>query len=178
MKHIFLTGEIQIGKSTVIQKTLAHLNVNYGGFHTYFSQDRAAADRRLYIHRAGENPLYDEEHRIAQFRPGKCPPRVFPERFNTLGTQYVLDAADGGGLIVMDELGELERDAGRFQAAVLAALEGGIPVLGVIKLSAGGWVDRLREHPSVDLVTVNVENRDALPERLAHALQAGFPSPR
>ncbi len=160
MKHFFLTGEIQIGKSTVIRKTLADLNVNYGGFRTCFSHDRLAADRGLYISRAETEPLYDEAHRVARFCPGEQAPQVFTECFDTLGAEYILHAANGAPLLVMDELGDMERDAGRFQAAVLAALEGKTPILGVIKLSAVGWVNQIREHPNVELLTVNADNRD------------------
>jgi nucleoside-triphosphatase len=45
MKHIFLTGEIQIGKSTVIKKTLTLLKLEYGGFCTYFGSDRPSPCR-------------------------------------------------------------------------------------------------------------------------------------
>lgn len=174
MKHMFLTGEIQIGKSTVIRKILADLNVKYGGFRTYFSQNRTAADRGLYISRAEAKPLYDEAHRVARFCPGEQAPQVFTAGFETLGADYILHAKDGVALLVMDELGDMERDAERFQAAVLAALEGKTPVLGVIKLSAVGWVNQIREHPNVEMVNVNADNRDALPERLTRALQESF----
>ena len=38
--HIFLTGTVQIGKTTVIDKTLALLGVTAGGFRSYFGADR------------------------------------------------------------------------------------------------------------------------------------------
>ena len=34
--HVFLTGEIQVGKSTALDKTLSLLKLPYGGFRTYF----------------------------------------------------------------------------------------------------------------------------------------------
>lgn len=178
MKHIFLTGEIQVGKSTVIQKTLDALDVDWGGFRTYFSQDRTAADRRLYIRQAGQESCFDEDRVVARFHGGKRPPEVYPERFDALGTQYIKDAASGAEVIVMDELGDLERNALRFQDAVFGALEGENPVLGVIKLLSGGWVDRLRAHPNVALITVNTQNRDELPVRLARELRGSCPNMR
>lgn len=178
MKHIFLTGEIQIGKSTVIQKTLALLDVDYGGFQTYFSLDRGAADRRLYISRAGQALRFDEHSVIAQFHRHGQLPQVFAERFDTLGTRYILDAARSARLIVMDELGDLEREALGFQIAVLKVLEGDLSILGVIRKQALGWVDQVRRHPDVILITVDRDNRDALPEQLAQTLRSALPSPR
>ena len=34
--HLFLTGKVQIGKTTVVDKAIARLGVTPGGFRTYF----------------------------------------------------------------------------------------------------------------------------------------------
>lgn len=172
MKHIFLTGKIQVGKSTAIQKTLTLLGAKYGGFQTYFCQDRTSPVRRLYLREAGRPPCFDEACAVAQFVRQGEEPYVFTERFDALGAQYVLKS-QAAQLTVMDELGDLERGAYRFQEAVLSTLAGAHPVLGVIKQTAGGWVEQVRRHPNVALYTVDEENRDALPEQLARELRAG-----
>jgi nucleoside-triphosphatase len=165
MKHIFLTGDMQIGKSTVILKTLQLLNVKFGGFRTYFGADRSNPNRCLYMSSASLPAKYDESSVVARFTP-VSPPEIFPERFNALGVEYIKEALKTADLIVMDELGNLENTALRFQNAVLDTLNGDVPILGVIKLSATGWVDKIRNHPKVELVHVDKENRDALPNAL------------
>lgn len=163
MKHIFLTGEIQIGKSTVINKTLSLLNIPFGGFRTRFGPDRTSPERCLYIHEASEAPCFNDRHVVARFQKS-APPVALAPRFDTLGVGYLRQARRSTKLIVMDECGSLERNALAFQAEILDTLEGGVPILGVIKLASAGWVDKLRVHKNVDLITVDVNNRDALPE--------------
>jgi nucleoside-triphosphatase len=165
MTHIFLTGEIQVGKSTVIKKTAALLKLPYGGFLTYFGPDRANNNRCLYINDAAAPPTYDKQQVIACFREGVSP-EVYPERFNTLGVKYLSEARKNAQLMIMDECGSLEYSAQAFQDEVLDTLEGDIPVLGVVKLSAAGWVDRIRRHPRVQIITVDESNREALPALL------------
>jgi nucleoside-triphosphatase len=167
--NIFLTGEIQIGKSTVIKKTLAILAMNYGGFRTTFGADRANPSRCLYIHEASAPPEFDAEHVVVRFRENG-PPVSLPERFDALGAEYIAHARAHTPLIVMDECGSLERNAVHFQQEILSALDGGKPVLGVVKKDAVGWTDRIRNHPKVMLLTVNEDNRDALPEYIANLI--------
>ena len=70
--HIFLTGQIQIGKSTVIQKTIKLLDINCGGFRTYFGEDRNLKNRALYINSANEEKAVDEKNVIVQFKEGQA----------------------------------------------------------------------------------------------------------
>ncbi|WP_434510364.1 nucleoside-triphosphatase [Desulfitobacterium sp. AusDCA] len=171
--HIFLTGEIQIGKSTVIAKTLALLNVIPGGFKTYFGPDRGCSDKLLYMNSAAGSKLFKEENVIVRFSKGQ-PPQVLAEKFDTYGTELIRSARANSNLIVMDECGSLERDALVFQKEIMDTLEGSIPVFGVIKLASSGWTDRIRNHSKVKLITVTKENRDDLPQVLSHYLKAVY----
>ena len=63
-------------------------------------------------------------------------------------------------VVVLDELGFLEKDALEFRSAVLEALRSPKPVWGVLRLGGGCWGD-------ADLgriVTVTIRNRDRLAE--------------
>lgn len=66
----------------------------------------------------------------------------------------------------MDELGPAEAAAQRFQAAVLAALDGEKPVCGVLQQADSAFLRRVAAHPRVRVVTVTEENRDTLRQRL------------
>ena len=175
-KHIFLTGAVQSGKSTVIEKVLDALNVTVGGFRSGSGSgsgsgpDRHEADRWLYLWDAAGETVYDEAHRVAHITPEDR--QSFPKRFDSLGCAALQHAMDSKvDLILMDECGFLERDAMEFQAEVLRALDGDIPVFGVVRLRSSGWTDFIRSHPKVTLITVTEENRDALPKQIIPLLQ-------
>lgn len=167
--NIFLTGEIQIGKSTIIHKTIELLNKNHGGFKTYFGPDRNLPNRLLYMNSIRETNVYSEEYSIVRFSEDSKP-QVIDNRFNTFGLELIKEAMENRELIIMDECGKLEKDSLEFQEQVLSALECDIPILGVIKLDASGWVDSIRNHPSVELITVTIENRNELPRIIAEKL--------
>ncbi|MBU2703486.1 nucleoside-triphosphatase [Sporomusaceae bacterium BoRhaA] len=172
--HIFLTGEIQVGKSTVIAKTLSLLKIPPGGFKTYFGPDRELPDKLLYMNSATEPKIFRKENAVARFFEDK-PPQVLTRKFNTYGVELIRSARASSNLILMDECGSLEQDALVFQKEVIDTLDGNIPVFGVIKLASKGWTDRIRNHLNVKLIIVTKENRDALPKILAHqlAVEAG-----
>lgn len=167
--HIFLTGEIQIGKSTVIARTLERLNTKYGGFRTYFGPDRGLEDRWLYMNAAAEPARYEKESGIVEFRKD-CMPRVNTEKFNTYGVELIKCARVDANLIVMDECGNFERAANKFQNEIIGALDQKMLVLGVLKLASSGWTDLIRNHNQVKLITVTKENRDELPARIIRYL--------
>ncbi len=167
--HIFLTGEIQVGKSTVIAKTLSLLKITIGGFKTYFGPDRDAPDRMLYMNSFAKPKIFREENAVARFAGGR-PTQVFTQKFDICGVELIRSARTSSGLILMDECGGLERDALVFHQEVIDTLNGSTPVLGVVKLASKGWTDRIRNHPKVELRTVTPENRDLLPQILAQQL--------
>ena len=167
--HIFLIGEIQIGKSTIIDKTLSLLSLSPQGFRTYFGPDRSNYwDRRLYMNDASKEKTYRAENVIVSFT--KEQPLVLTERFNNWGAKLVHNARDSANLIIMDECGSFEQEAYLFQKEILAALDDSIPIIGVIKQNFSGWVDQIKIHPKVTLITVTKYNRDLLPHVLARQL--------
>ena len=72
--------------------------------------------------------------------------------------------ADTAGceVLVMDELGPHEEQAAAFRQAVLRALEGDVPVVGVLQQAESAFLHQVASHPNVRVVTVTEENRDAL----------------
>ena len=168
MRHIFLTGAVQCGKSTVVTRVLEAWNGGVGGFRTGFGPDRACPERLLYLWSAAEPPRYDQAHAVVRFFDG-CAPEAIPGRFDALGTACLAGAP---ALWVMDECGRLERDALAFQRAVLEKLEGDTPVLGVVREGFPGWTKAIVTHPNVELITVTEDKRDALPALLLARLRA------
>ena len=170
--HLFLTGEVQVGKSTLLRQLLARYFGAPGGFRTCWdSQQQRGA---LYLLPAAGGKRGEASLVARRTEDGMT---VYARRFDALGPALLQPEGD---CIVMDELGFLEREALEFQAAVLRALDGALPVLGVIKPRPSPFLDAVRRHPRVRLVTVTPENRDALARTLCRdaGVQLHWPAPK
>ena len=173
-KHILICGERGVGKSTLIRRLLAESTLPVGGFVTRrLTQADGDGMFPIYLHAAAlppEERPYDPEHLV-----GTCDSRRsirYPEAFDRLGPPLLTS----GGRLVMDELGFLENDAHLFQAAVLAALDGPVPVLAAldgpvpvlaaIKPKETDFLRRVRQHPCGEVFYITPESREALYQRL------------
>jgi len=170
-RHIFLTGDIQVGKSTLIHRVLAlHPGLRLGGFYTLSAYPGADSSlRHVYmVPAARPHTPCDASNTVALCHPGR-PLRRFADVFDRLGPMY-LAQPDSPDLVLMDELGTLEGEALRFQSAVLRRLDGRVPVLGVIKPKPSPFLDAIRGRPNVHIIEVTADNRDSLPEPLDRLL--------
>lgn len=165
-RHLFLTGERQVGKTTLINRLLArHPGWLVRGFRTYtdFSGGDAVVGA-VYIAPVAPCHWYRREEAIAGIRRvgGR---ESFPEVFDSVGVRVLQQNLDTD-LVIMDELGFMENKAASFQHAVLKTLQHDTPVLGVIKPLPSVFLDAVRSHPGVHLLTITPDNREEL---LTHA---------
>jgi nucleoside-triphosphatase len=171
MLNVFLTGAIRSGKSTAVDGALALLApVRIGGFRTIKAPaDIPNAIGAVYIVPAC-GPALTNDHLVG-IRWGNGKFTAFPEAFETGGCAILQAVAHEPDIIIMDELGVMEQQARSFCAAVLAALDGSVPVLGVIKPQAAPLLDAIRNHHKSMIIEVTLDNRDSLPERIAGIMQ-------
>ena len=155
--HLFLTGEVQVGRSTLLSALLGSLGRPACGFRTCWR--RAEGEDTLHLLPWGVEADCGPDNQVARRRNGRA--EILPGRFDTLGPG-LLTPRPGCAVMVMDELGFLEGKDLRFQEAVLRALDGPLPVLGVIKPRHVPFLDQVRTHEGVQVVTVTPENRDGL----------------
>lgn len=157
MRHLFLTGEKGVGKSTLLRKALAGYTGRVGGFLTVktraFLKDRDSVHLLL----PGEEAAPTEENLL--FVCGEEGGDA-ASRFDRLGG-VALSRCAGCRLLLMDELGPREAEAPLFRAAVLTALAGDTPVLGVLQAPAARFWPEAARHPRVRLLEVTRGNRDA-----------------
>ncbi|MDR0838868.1 MAG: nucleoside-triphosphatase, partial [Oscillospiraceae bacterium] len=154
-RHVFLTGEIQVGKSTAIRKFLAATGIAADGFLSHIIT--AQVGRELYLARY-DTALGESDSRLAA-RVNYPEVEVFPEIFDLHGAELVRSAG-AHALIIMDELGTMEEVAEEFKRAVFERLDGGVPILGVVKKRDSPFLDAVRAHGNVEVITVTEENRD------------------
>ncbi|NCB63132.1 MAG: nucleotide kinase [Clostridia bacterium] len=164
--HLFLTGERGVGKSTALRRTLELLNVPTGGFRTCYGPGREV----LYLSPAWEEECCTPDRAVARMEDGRPVPDS--AAFDRLGAAAIRDSGPWARLLLFDECGKLEREAGAFRRAVLDALDGAVPILGVVKPDRmGSWLTEIERHPGVTILEVTKENRDGLPARLAASVR-------
>jgi nucleoside-triphosphatase THEP1/trans-aconitate methyltransferase len=161
-KNIFLTGNLQVGKTTLINKIIAALPATrISGFRTsrYYHEHKL---KGFYI-----EDINDESKELKDKFIGRCINEdhwvSIPSTFDSYGTQVMERCLnDQSDLIVMDELGFFESDAARFQAAVFRVLDADKPVLGVLKQKETPFLRQVRHREDVTVYEINEDNRDRL----------------
>lgn len=162
--HVFLTGGLQTGKSTAIHRFLAREGIAPGGFRTRW--DRPAGRLELTVLRAGAPRAV-----LTVARAGAGGTRADPDAFDTAAALLLEGDSPAPPLLLMDELGFLERCSPRFQQAVLTLLDAPVPVLGVLRAREDGpfWAP-LHRRGDVTLLELTLDNREQMPGRLAALL--------
>ena len=170
IRHIFLTGEKQVGKSTLWRKVLEQTGINPGGFQTleYLINGTFRGYR---LHGLGETPeQFGNDVPISVFLRRKLHLPV-PESFDIFGTELLQRAQETSDYILMDELGIFERTAATFRQTVVDCLDGKCHVLGVLQKADDPFLAAILNRPDVLVYTVTPENRDTLVESLLSALK-------
>ena len=169
MKHILIVGRNGVGKSTLIRALLNAIPLpEYG----VITKKEAAEDDGfcpVYIHLFGAPKRYAKDNRIGLCREGKSV--AFPEAFDRFSD---LMRFPSDGVIVFDELGFLESNAGRFTAAVMETLDRAPFVIAAVRDKDTPFLRAVRSHPRADVYHIDEQNRDALRERLIRRL-SGWP---
>ena len=173
--HIFLQGPKRIGKSTVIRRTLDILMdeapLELGGFFTW---NGGKDDPHVYM-RPASALSEGEIIRLASFNAINGGLKADVDAFEVDGVRILRDSKRADmNLIIMDELGFLEKDAPLFRQAALDVLDEDIPVLGVLRLGGVEWHEAIKRNPRVTLYDVDEKNRDNLPRVLAGVLKNGM----
>ena len=152
-EHLFFTGRKGVGKSTLVRAAIEGRRA--GGF---FTRRVEGVLERPSVHllRAGTADTPSAENLLFY-----CGSSTDIQRFERLGCGALADTA-GCEVLVMDELGPHEEQAAAFQQAVLRALEGDVPIVGVLQQAESPFLRQVASHPNVRVVTVTEENRDAL----------------
>ena len=176
--HIVLCAPKKTGKTTLIERIMqetkapaAEPPIPVYGFQT---KRFACADgiKRIYMFPAGLSQN-DEGSPDARYLGSTCGRvrDVCTATFETYGTALIRSARPGG-LIIMDEIGHMEKDARLFLQAVFDALDGDIPVLASVRYTDGSidYLERIKNHPWVQLYMLTEENRDAVYAEIRNAI--------
>ena len=160
-KHIFLTGEIQVGKSTLIDRVLhRHPGWRTGGFKTVTaSSSGGEGHRAVYLLPAGQPDAPRGPGNLVGIRLGKGQRTANSAVFDQEGVK-LLSCSQQADLVIMDELGTMENEALMFQQQVLSVLEGERPVLGVLKKKETPFLRSIRDRKDVRIIELNLQSFD------------------
>ena len=195
--HIVLCAPRQTGKTTLIERIIREARESAAGspipIYGFQTKKFAGSDgtSRIYMFPAGGD-LPGSIPAEARYIGSTCGrvKDVCPETFDTYGTALIRSARPGG-LLIMDEIGHMEKNSPLFLRAVFEALDGDIPVLAVARYTegdaapagqppkagdqtvSGDYLERIRRHPRVRLYMLTEDNRDAVYDEVRDILFTG-----
>jgi nucleoside-triphosphatase len=156
---IALIGDIGIGKSTVLNRVLSSIDEIPYGFRTFPVIEGSALKgfKIVNLRTLEEAPIgnFDENFVIHPVTDG----------FETVGVKALEDALNFGKVIVMDELGFLEKDALKFKEMVFKVLQSDKLVFYVVKSDLNAFLKDTLKFAN-RIFEVNKANRDKLPEEI------------
>lgn len=160
-KNIIICGARGVGKSTLIRRlTDAFALAPYGFYTKRFEEVNGVSP--VYMFDASEK----QRTPTAGNMVGSCGRgrliEARPSVFDSLGVKLI-KSAKPDGVLIMDELGFMERDATLFLSAVLDALGGSIPVIAAVKDKPDvEFLSAVRQHPKSTVYMISPNNRDEL----------------
>ncbi|MBI2471859.1 MAG: NTPase [Planctomycetes bacterium] len=168
-KHLLITGKPGVGKTSVIKKIIPLLGTSAGGF---FTEEIRVMDRRMgfrIVTLDGEEGIMAHVDFNSNFKVGKY--RVDLDSFEKVAIPAIEKAVKDKSIIVIDEIGKMELFSIKFRELVQKILDGEKPLICVIKENGDAFTEEIKNRGDVDLVTVNYENRESLPEKVLEMLK-------
>lgn len=159
MKLLFC-GQRGAGKSTLIRRLLPPDAPIYG-FETFFA-DGGDEPPSLYIRRPYDlQAPCGAQNRVGVRGPTPGTAVGFPHVFDAYGVS-LLQSVPAGSVVVMDELGYLEREAQAFLRQVRHILTGPYHVLAAVKEADCPHLQGFKALPGVKTLQITPENRDEM----------------
>lgn len=161
---ILICGDVNVGKSTLIQKLVDDSGEKPRGYISVRLAPEEDGSSYVYLYDIAQPP---EDTKSAAVIKKLAPSYVedYPEVLETLGVS-ILEAIPEGSLVVLDEIGTLESKAPRFMQAIERILGGDFRVLAAVKAQNTDFLRSVRRHPNCELYMITPENRDELYKQL------------
>lgn len=156
-----ITGDINIGKSTLINQVIDELDIEINGFRTlpYFVGERRVGFYIEDVHDSIENFKDRQKEQIIGEIIGYKKLKPFNQIFNSIGVKILKESLNNDGIILMDELGIIESNAFPFQKMVMECLDSDKLIVCSIRDDQSKFLDAVREHKDSLLFSIDEENR-------------------
>lgn len=161
MAHALIVGDRGVGKSTLLRRVLLELGQPVFGFETKKEPVPGAdgSDAQIFLYLTGEPRQQTRDNRVGYCRGGRV--TAVPGAFDHFAPALLRPVPEGA-VIRFDELGFLESGETGFCGAVLARLEGGVPVMAAVKERDTPFLQAVRGHPQCRSFLITRENRERL----------------
>ncbi|MEW9094943.1 MAG: nucleoside-triphosphatase [Clostridiaceae bacterium] len=160
MHNIFLTGEKNVGKSTIIKKILQSLSSSVGGYSTEFIMKNNL--KYFYLtslsHKSNKSLMAIGDPSIKKII------KIYKYAFNVFGASLILDSINTKDVIILDEIGFIENNCNEFKDSIIKALDSEKIIIGVLKDFNGDFINCIKNRKDVTLFNVNEVNREEIPE--------------
>ena len=168
---VLLCGDINSGKSTLIEKIIKLQGIKPRGYITVRMPENEEGKALVYLYDISQPPEnIGDAAVIMEIGENEIIRR--PELMDTLAAGY-LENIPEGSWVVLDEIGTLESAAPVFQTAVMRILSGDYNVLASVKAQNTEFLRRVRSHPDCELYIITSDNRDALYNQLVAEYNLG-----
>jgi len=169
MKNIFITGSIKIGKSSVINKVLEQLGeIKLGGFKTTpifenglrkgFALESFHGQKQIFAHTNLDSNMKFNVYRYDV------------SVFENFGTQLLENGLKNSELIVMDEIGMMEKNTVQYKKHIMKCLGAHQQVLGAFQKRAEWFSDILSKRSDTKIFFITEENRETIHNQILSCL--------
>lgn len=160
MKNILITGEKQIGKSTLVNELLEIFQCQYAGYKT-FPYKNVGIGYTYFL----EDILSHEKAMISYFDDQGI--KGIPETFSDLGVRCLKNALNCScPVVVLDELGRFEKNNLDFIQCVENLLESHHFILAVLKDEPIPYIDKIKQREDCLLIHLNQTSYDHAKQRI------------
>jgi nucleoside-triphosphatase len=171
IKNIFVTGPMKIGKSTILNQVIERLpGWKLAGFRTIpiyennkkcgFMFDSLDGNPKIFAHTELKT---QNKFDIYQFDQ-----RIFEEA----GVSTLRNAMIESDLILMDEIGMMEKEAHHFTQAILDCLNAPAWVLGAVQKRASWLLNILIKRTDTKIFDVDEENRTRIADQVMELIKS------
>lgn len=155
-KNIFLTGAMAVGKSTLIDRVLEDSQLRLGGYVT--GREIQGDIQKFHLKSLADGKSYHLAITNRVTRAKDVREETLTRDMPRVLEKDLLDKE----LIVLDELGFMENDLEAFTSLIFRILDSPLPVFGVLKDYDCSFLNKIRSRDDVDIIWVDVDNRDQL----------------